>query len=319
MTRLLSAFTLVLISNLLFASPPDNFSQAKVIAKNKVYFDQNSSDLGELYCGCSWVWAGKSGGRINFASCGYDIRKQANRAARVEWEHIVPAQTFGNQRQCWQNGGRKNCVSDDPVFRAMEADLFNLYPSVGEVNGDRSNFNYGMVSGVSSKYGQCTTKVDFPGRATEPRNEVKGMVSRTTFYMFDRYGLNMSRQQQQLLMSWDKQYPVTAWEKLRDARIASIMGHHNEFVTGTRKWTPGYKPVMDGVVSQVPKHIGQPRRQSSTVPTVSMAVIGNRNSQIYHLAEGCPSHLMVSAKNQVMFENESEAKAAGYRKAKNCK
>lgn len=63
-------------------------------------------------------------------------------------EHIVPAWTFGHQRQCWKNGGRENCANDDPVFKAMEADLFNLYPAVGEVNGDRSNFNYGMAASV---------------------------------------------------------------------------------------------------------------------------------------------------------------------------
>lgn len=103
--------------------------------------------MGDLYCGCKWTWVGKSGGRIDAASCGYQTRKQQNRAERTEWEHIVPAHTFGNQRQCWKNGGREHCVDNDPVFRAMEADLFNLYPAVGEVNGDRSNFNYGMVTG----------------------------------------------------------------------------------------------------------------------------------------------------------------------------
>ncbi|WP_255420592.1 endonuclease [Arsenophonus endosymbiont of Aleurodicus floccissimus] len=34
----------------------------------------------------------------------------------------------------------------DPVFRAIEADLYNIAPSIGEVNGDRSNFNYGQLA-----------------------------------------------------------------------------------------------------------------------------------------------------------------------------
>ncbi len=79
--------------------------------------DQASSALGDLYCGCKWTWVGKSGGRIDAASCGYQTRKQQNRAERTEWEHIVPAHTFGNQRQCWKNGGREHCVDNDPVFR----------------------------------------------------------------------------------------------------------------------------------------------------------------------------------------------------------
>ncbi|PWG67537.1 deoxyribonuclease I, partial [Enterobacter mori] len=82
-----------------------------------------------------------------------------------------------------------------------------------------------MVAGNAGQYGQCTTKVDFVQRAAEPRDEVKGLVARTTFYMYDRYKLSMSRQQQQLLMAGDKQHPVSAWEKERDRRIAAIMGH----------------------------------------------------------------------------------------------
>ena len=50
-------------------------------------------------------------------------------------------------------------------------------------------------------------------------------MARTTFYMFDRYNLNMSRQQQQLLMAWSKQYPATAWERKRNDRIAQIVGY----------------------------------------------------------------------------------------------
>ena len=303
-----------------FSTPPSTFSEAKVIAKQKIYLDQANSSMGELYCGCKWTWVGKSGGRIDAESCGYQTRKQQNRAERTEWEHIVPAWTFGNQRQCWQKGGRERCGDDDPVFRAMEADLFNLYPSVGEVNGDRSNFNYGMASGVAPQYGQCKTRVDFNQRAAEPRDEVKGLVARTTFYMFDRYKLSMSRQQQQLLMAWDKQYPVSSWEKERNRRIAAIMGHSNPFVTGERRWSQGYKAVGDGVVSAIP--VNPPR--AATQPTLANAtgvgsIIGNGKSQVYHLSMGCPSYGQVSEKNQVSFTSESEAQAAGYRKAGNCK
>ncbi|MBV7477334.1 endonuclease [Pseudomonas sp. PDM31] len=321
MKKLLSVVALVLsVITPAFSSPPSNFSEAKVIAKQKIYLDQANSALGELYCGCKWTWVGKSGGRIDPESCGYQTRKQQNRAERTEWEHIVPAWTFGNQRQCWKNGGREHCVDDDPVFRAMEADLFNLYPSVGEVNGDRSNFNYAMTPGVAPQYGQCKTRVDFDQRAAEPRDEVKGLVARTTFYMFDRYNLNMSRQQQQLLMAWDKQYPVSAWEKVRDSRIASIMGHSNPFVTGDRQWTQGYKAAGDGTVSAI---AGKPVPVTAQ-PTLAKAtgaglIIGNRKSQVYHLSIGCPGYAQVSEKNQITFDSEAAAQAAGFRKAGNCK
>ena len=321
MKKLLSVVALTLsVITCAFASPPSTFSEAKVIAKQKIYLDQANSSMGELYCGCKWTWVGKSGGRIDAESCGLKARKQENRAERTEWEHIVPAWTFGNQRQCWKNGGREHCVDDDPVFRAMEADLFNLYPSVGEVNGDRSNFNYGMATGVAPQYGQCKTRVDFDQRAAEPRDEVKGLVARTTFYMFDRYKLSMSRQQQQLLMAWDKQYPVSSWEKERDRRIAAIMGHSNPFVTGERRWSQGYKAVGEGVVSAMP--VNPPRaaaQQTLASTSAAGSIIGNRNSHIYHLSMGCPGYAQVSTKNQITFDSESAAQSAGYRKAGNCK
>ncbi|MCW2271590.1 Endonuclease-1 precursor [compost metagenome] len=318
MKKLFCAVTLLFAVTLpAFANPPATFTEAKIVAKQKVYLDQATSAMGDLYCGCKWTWVGKSGGRVDARSCGYETRKQQSRAERTEWEHIVPAWTFGHQRKCWQNGGREQCVDSDPVFRAMEADLFNLYPAVGEVNGDRSHFNYGMVSGVAPQYGQCTTKVDFQQKAAEPRDEVKGLVARTTFYMFDRYKLNMSRQQQQLLMAWDKQHPVTTWERERNRRIAAIMGHANPFVTGERQWTPGYKPLGSVAAAGTVK---APR--AAAKPTLASAdgmIIGNRNSQVYHLSSGCPGFTQVAGKNQVTFSSESQARAAGYRKAGNCK
>lgn len=321
MKKLLCALALLLcVTPPAFSSPPATFTESKIIAKQKIYLDQANSAMGDLYCGCKWTWVGKSGGRVDAKSCGYETRKQQSRAERTEWEHIVPAWTFGHQRQCWQKGGREHCVDEDPIFRAMEANLFNLYPAVGEVNGDRSNFNYGMVAGAGGQYGQCTTKVDFQQKSAEPRDEVKGLVARTTFYMFDRYQLSLSRQQQQLLMAWDKQHPVTAWEKERDRRIAAIMGHSNPFVTGERHWSLGYKPTGEGVaLKPVASTSKVPAKPTLASATVDGMIVGNRNSHVYHLATGCPGYTQVSAKNQVTFASESEAKAAGYRKAGNCK
>lgn len=309
------ALAAFLLSCSVLADSPANFTAAKVVAKQKIFFDQASSAQGELYCGCKWEWTGKSGGRIDPKSCGYETRAQQNRADRIEWEHIVPAWIFGHQRQCWQNGGRKNCVADDPVFRVMEADLFNMYPSVGEVNGDRSNYQYGMVTGVAPQYGACTTKVDFKERAAEPRNDVKGLVARSTFYMYDRYGLFMSRQQQQLLMAWDRQYPASTWEKEWNSRTAKVMGHQNPFITGERSWRLGHKPRREGIVRSIPTRTAA----ATTEKASSGMIIGNRNSKIYHLPQGCPSYDKVSAKNQVPFKSEAEASAAGYRKAGNCR
>lgn len=300
-----------------YGAPPQSFRSAKVAAKQHVYLDRNQAKQGTLYCGCTWRWTGKSGGRVDLSSCGYIPRKNATRAKRIEWEHIVPAWVFGHQRQCWQHGGRKNCEATDAVFRTMESDLNNLAPSIGEVNGDRSNYRYGMVAKtMPNQYGQCTTRTDFKQRVTEPRDAVKGLVARVTFYMYDRYGLSMAKAQQQVLMAWDIKFPVTAWERERDKRVANIMGHHNPFVTGKSTWQLSHVPSREGL-----REAGQ-SVVASAAPTRSQApdrpIIGNRNSYVYHLPQGCPSYDKVAEKNRVYFATQALAKKAGYRLAGTC-
>ncbi|MBC8945429.1 MULTISPECIES: endonuclease [Xenorhabdus] len=309
-------------------SMPANFEQAKIESRKYVYDGQEKSGIGTLYCGCNWQWVGKSGGRVDLASCHYQVRAQQTRAERIEWEHIVPAWVFGHQRQCWQNGGRKNCIENDPVFRAIESDMHNLAPSIGEVNGDRSNLSYGMASqNLPNMYGACSSKVDFKLRLFEPRDKVKGMVARVYFYMHDRYNLTMSRQQQQLMMAWDRQYPVEAWEQERDNRIARIMGHHNPFVTGSKKWQLGHKDSGQRINRQNNSQnlnsyqsITEPVsvKKSTTKVTQSEIIKGNKNSQIYHFAH-CSGYKTVADKNAVYFRSEFEAQKAGYYLAGNCK
>lgn len=201
----------------------NNFQQAKTYAAQV-----NADAPGTFYCGCKISWKGKKG-IPDLNSCGYQVRKNANRAARIEWEHVVPAWEFGHQRQCWQNGGRKNC-SKSAEYRRIETDLHNLQPSVGEVNGDRANFAYNQWNGSEKQYGQCTMKIDFKAKMAEPPARARGAIARTYFYMRDQYHLRLSRQQTQLFNAWSKLYPVTAWECERDNRIARVQGNHNPYV-----------------------------------------------------------------------------------------
>jgi hypothetical protein len=56
----------------------------------------------------------------------------------------------------------------------------------------------------------------------------------------------------------------------------------------------------------------------ATLPTPATgAIIGNRNSMIYHLP-ACPDYNKVAERNRVPFKTEAEAVKAGYRKARNC-
>ena len=218
-------FILLVIPAVAHALQPDiqaprTFSEAKKLAW-KIYAERPET----FYCGCKY-----SGNQVDLASCGYSVRKNANRAARIEWEHIVPAWVIGHQRQCWQNGGRKNCSANDPVFAAAEADLNNLVPSIGEVNGDRSNYALGMSTEQPGMYGQCKTVVDFASKVAMPRPEVRGAAARVYLYMADRYKLRLSSQDRKLYEAWSRQYPVSDWEKWRNQENACRMGWGNDYV-----------------------------------------------------------------------------------------
>ncbi|KAF0805852.1 EndA [Alcanivorax sp. S71-1-4] len=282
---------------------PANFGQAKLEARQYIYYDRHTQ--GDAYCGCNWTWTGRSGGRVDLAGCGYQVRAQANRAQRIEWEHIVPASDFGRQRQCWQQGGRAHCTASDPMFSIMEADLHNLTPVVGEVNADRSNYGFGLLTGTPAQHGQCDVRVDFAQRTVQPRAAFRGQIARTYFYMADRYDLRLSSAQQRLFMAWDRQYPVSDWERERDRRVAARMGHGNPFVSGVRQWSLNHRNSRDGLVSVVP---GQ---------AASAVVHGNRNSHIYHLSH-CPGYTAMAERNRVSFSSPASAEAAGYRRARNC-
>jgi deoxyribonuclease-1 len=48
--------------------------------------------------------------------------------------------------------------------------------------------------------------------------------------MSQRYGLQLSRQERRLFEAWSRNYPIEAWERQRNQRIACVMGWSNPFV-----------------------------------------------------------------------------------------
>lgn len=207
------------------ASAPKNFAQAKQVAR-KIYAEKPV----DFYCNCAY----NAQYEVDLKGCGYIPRKQPKRASRIEWEHIVPAWNIGHNRQCWLNGGRKQCSEHDPEFSRAEADLHNLVPVVGEVNGDRSNFRFAMLSTPKREqdwqYGACRFVVDFPGRKAMPPEYTRGTIARTYLYMSERYAINLSSSERKLFNAWHKQYPVNAWERWRNQKNACAQGNANPYV-----------------------------------------------------------------------------------------
>ena len=221
----------VLLSyGLLFAEKPRhrNYRGASQVLA-QVYTGDLAKDL---YCGCPY--SGKQ--NIDTVPCGFRPRenlrrKSYKRARRIEWEHIVTAHNMGHFRPCWRDGGRKNCTYNDPTFEMMEGDLHNLYPAIGEINGDRSNFMYSQwTNSPEPMYGSCETVVDFKLKKVQPRKEIRGLIARVHFYMENQYAIKLSNQDRKLFEAWDKMYPVTKEECERDRRIEKKQGNRNPFV-----------------------------------------------------------------------------------------
>lgn len=220
--------------------PVTSFSKAKKIARDEVYPGHQLT----LYCGCKYVRTRtRSGGRISNLACGYEPRKNEFRGKRLEWEHIMPASFFGRGRSCWTEGhglcvnskgkpyrGRRCCAKIDEAFERMEADLHNLAPSVGELNGDRSNLPYGLMDGEPRKYGRCNFEIDRDDDDVEPADDVRGDVARVWFYMSETYGLALTSASRARFAEWSSDDPPDDWERTRDRRIEAAQGNANPFV-----------------------------------------------------------------------------------------
>jgi len=229
--------------------PVSSFSKAKKIARDEVYIGHQRT----LYCDCKYVRNKKgSGGRISNLACGYEPRKNEMRGKRLEWEHIMPASFFGQSRTCWTDGnplcvnskgkpykGRRCCAKVDEDFERMEADLHNLAPSVGELNGDRSNLPYGLMTGEPRKYGRCDFEIDRDRDEVEPAGvpdsgsgplDVRGDVARVWLYMSDAYNLTLVPAQRQQFEAWSAADPADDWERTRDRRIEAAQGNKNSFL-----------------------------------------------------------------------------------------
>ncbi|MCC8987432.1 MAG: endonuclease [Candidatus Contendobacter sp.] len=171
---------------------PGSFEAAKKILYGQIYADHRVT----FYCGCTY----SPDRKVDLSSCGLEALADIPRAQRIEAEHIFPAAQFGNFRPCWRSprdfpecvksdgktlSGRQCCERVDPVFNAAHNDLFNLLPAVGEVNGKRSDFNWGMIPGEKQEFGNCNMEVDSSIRRVEPPESVMGQQFPVSCFVVD--------------------------------------------------------------------------------------------------------------------------------------
>lgn len=192
-------------------------------------------------CGCSYSAQMKT----VRATCGYKTRANEELAHRVDIALVVPANVFGAHRECWTSelcvrddgsrfGGVECCRQRDPVFGAMERDLHNLVPMIGELAADRSDFPYGEIKGEPRLYGLCDVEVDAQAKVVEPLPELRGDIARIYLYMQHVYGpasgMQLDPALEALYERWHAEDPPDAWEHAREDAIAAIQGVRNDML-----------------------------------------------------------------------------------------
>ena len=216
----LGLFFLIIFSEL--SAAESFYSSKKKLAKIYVDFPET------FYCSCPMNFI-KGKPFPDLQACNYKFRKQLNRASRIEWEHVVPTSRFGNKLPCWKNGGRKNCRKD-LVFKRMEADMHNLVPSVGEINGDRSNHQFGVIPGEDQIYGSCDFEINFKERRVEPKESIRGNIARRYLYFAQTYTMPLSERETTTINNWNDSYPVDEKECQIHSLISNLQGSENPFV-----------------------------------------------------------------------------------------
>lgn len=202
-------------------------------AKRRMY--GSLGDSHSLYCGCPTNLAERIFDQV---SCGYAPLNDNDRARRLEAEHIVPAfwiAHFNPHSDCWVaqpdcGSGRECCLANDLAFATAHNDLVNLYPTIGELNADRSNYLHGLLEGEDRAYGACDFEVDSEIELSEPRENMRGDIARVHFYMRDVYGLEYPEELAELLENWNETDPVSDEERERNERIQAAQGSANPLV-----------------------------------------------------------------------------------------
>ena len=210
----------------------NNFSKSK-----KILLKIHKNNPYTFYCGCSY-----KNKTPNLSSCGYKIFKNKKRAKRIEFEHIVPASRFGKKFESWKNGNFK-CIKNgkkfkgricarkiSKKFRLMEADLYNLQPTVGEINQRRQNFKMSIIPGEKRNYGKCDFEVQ--NRFVEPSPNIRGDIARTYFYMAKNYSnyIKLEKSELSLFSEWNNVDPVDDWECKKSKLIQKSQKNLNKFL-----------------------------------------------------------------------------------------
>lgn len=223
---------------------------------------------------------------------GFTSRSDAQTNGNINTEHTYPQSMFN---------------SSEP----MQSDLFHLFVVDAGVNSRRSNHPFGVVAnptweGGGSKYSSSVF---------EPRNEHKGDVARSMLYFVTRFQNYNSflTNQEAILRTWDKQFPVDRQDSLRNEAIFVLQRNRNPYVDH-----PEFLDRITSISNQsvatavrnfelYPKVNATPPLKGLVGDTLFQYVITNTGNQgislNYNLAIG--NHLMLENNTQPLNIGES--------------
>lgn len=213
---------------------PKTFREAKTVLR-EFYAGR---DAATLYSACAL-----KAGAVDWSRC--CLSEATAHRPRVEWEHVVPAAAFGGALPEWREGhtrcskrgrpfrGRKCARRTSREFQAMEGDMHNLFPEIGDVNGARGDTPMGPVPTPDGRHADLAgCGLRFGASAVEPRGEVRGDVARAYLYMAAAYptSVTLSDDQRAAFVRWHEQDPPDDLERARNRRIFAEQGNENPWL-----------------------------------------------------------------------------------------
>ncbi|MNR54578.1 Extracellular deoxyribonuclease precursor [compost metagenome] len=72
--------------------------------------------------------------------------------------------------------------------------------------------------------------VNFKQKTAMPPERTRGAAARIYLYMADRYRLRLSKLDRRVYEAWNRQYPISEWERWRNQANACAMGWGNPYV-----------------------------------------------------------------------------------------
>ncbi len=214
----------------------DSFSKSKKYLEKSVY---NSEELerNTFYCSCDY----SSDKYVDKESCWFqDNWKYVSRSKKIEWEHVVPAEAFGQSFKEWRDWHEscidskgksfswRNCASKVSMkYRYMQSDMYNLVPTIWSINALRSNYSFAEISWEEREFWTCDMEI--ADRKAEPSDDIKWDVARIYMYMSTVYPGHwiISNKNKPLYEAWNKLDPISDEECKRYKLIKNIQENDN--------------------------------------------------------------------------------------------